>query len=181
MLREELPLVGKMPEFAYGSVWLVNAGDRDPRHLSSLAAYALGTADAVIHDPEIPDEILNLVTPPRYREAAEPGRAIDRVIKLAEDGWRLVYLVTGDAMERAVECAESFAEHDVPFHILPGVDEAVIGAAPVGLVLVRRRLSGGGSDTGALVVLVAASPSALPVDAKRRQPPLSFSMSGLAG
>ena len=41
-----------LPELAYGSVWLVSAGDRDPRHLSPLAVHSLGTADAVIHDPE---------------------------------------------------------------------------------------------------------------------------------
>jgi siroheme synthase len=128
-----------------------------------------------------PDEILNLVKFPRYCEAAAPGRAIDRLIKLAEDGWRLVYLVVGDAMERAIECAASFAKHDVPFHIIPDADQPVIGEAPVGLVLVRRRFSGGDCDTGALVVVVAASPSEMAADAERQQPPLSFSMSGLAG
>jgi hypothetical protein len=84
-------------------------------------------------------------------------------------------------MERAIECAASFAEHEIPFHILPNADEPVIGEAPVGLVLVRRRLSEGGSDTGALVVLVAARLAAMPAETERRQPPLSFSMSGLAG
>jgi len=36
----------ELPEFPYGSVWLVGAGDGDPRHLSPLAVHALGTADA---------------------------------------------------------------------------------------------------------------------------------------
>jgi siroheme synthase len=71
-------------EIAYGSVWLVSAGAGDPRHLSPLAAHALGTGDAVIHDLENPDEILERVKPPRYRDAAVPGRAIERSIKLAQ-------------------------------------------------------------------------------------------------
>jgi hypothetical protein len=34
---------------------------------------ALGAADAVIHDLEIPDEILERVKPPRYRDAVFPA------------------------------------------------------------------------------------------------------------
>src|SRR6516165_2579140 len=89
-----------LPEFANGTVWLVSAGDGDRHHLSPLAAHALGTADAVIADPSVAQEILDLVKPPRYREAAVADRAIKRSIKLAQDGWRVVRLVEGDAIER---------------------------------------------------------------------------------
>ena len=40
----------ELPEFPYGWVWLVGAGDGLPRHFSPLAAHVLGTADAVIND-----------------------------------------------------------------------------------------------------------------------------------
>ena len=106
-----------MPELAFGSVWLVSAGDGDPGHLSPLAEHAISTADAAIHDPEIPGEILDLVKPPRYREAAVKERAIERSIKLAQDGWRVAYILGGDAMVRAIECASRFAEHSVPFRV----------------------------------------------------------------
>jgi siroheme synthase len=50
----------ELPEFPYGSVWLVVAGDSDPRHLSPLAMHALGTADPMIHDLAVPQELLDL-------------------------------------------------------------------------------------------------------------------------
>ena len=170
-------LENALPEIAYGSVWLVSAGDGDPRHLSPLGAHALSTADAVIHDPGIPDEMLNLVKLPRYCEAAAPGRAIERSVKLAQDGWRVVHLVAGDAMERAVERATRFAEQKIPFSIVPSAGEPVNCEAPIGLFLIRKTLSVGPTETGTLVVLLAASGS----NAEPRLAPLSFSMSGLAG
>ena len=166
-----------LPEIAYGSVWLVSAGSGDPRHLSRLAVHALSAADAVIHYPGIPGEMLNLVKLPRYCEAAAPGRAIERSIKLARDGWRVVHLVAGNAMERAIECATRFSEQKIPFSIVPTVGERVNCEAPIGLLLVRKPLSLGQIETGTLVVLLAASGS----NAEPRQAPLSFSMSGLAG
>ena len=170
-------LENALPEIAYGSVWLVSAGDGDPRHLSMLGIHALGTADAIIHDVGIPDEMLNLVRLPRYREAAAPERAIERSIKLAQDGWRVVHLVAGDAMERAIECATRFAEQKLPFSIVPTAGEPVNCDAPIGLLLVRKPQSAGQTEAGTLVVLLAASGS----NAEPRRAPLSFSMSGLAG
>jgi len=170
-----------LPEFAYGSVWLVSAGDGDPQHLSPHAAHTLGTADAVIHYPGVAQAILDLVKPPRYREAAEPAQAVERSIKLAQDGWRVALLVEGDAIARPVECAVTYAERGIPFHIVPNVGERVVGEAPLGLLVVRKPLSVRQSESGTLVVLIAASPSRAAVNPERRQPPLSFSMSGLAG
>ena len=169
------------PEFAYGSVWLVGAGDGDPRGLSPASAHALSAADAVIHDPGIHEAILELVKHPRYREAAEPGQAIERSIKLAQDGWRVVQLVAGNIMERAIECAVRFAEHDIPFRIAPGTGESLTDAAPVGLVMVRRALSAGQRGTGPVIVLITNPQSETTGNGEPRRAPLSFSMSGLAG
>ena len=114
MLLPDQPLESRLPEHPYGAVWLVGCGDRDQRHLSPLAVHALSTADAVIHNPGIPREILDLVELPRYREVASPARAVERSIKLAEDGWRVVQLVNDDVMERAVhEVAEVCDEADL--------------------------------------------------------------------
>jgi hypothetical protein len=60
----------ELPEFPYGSVWLVVAGDSDPRHLSPLAMHALATADPMIHDLAVPQELLDL------RPALLDGRSI---------------------------------------------------------------------------------------------------------
>jgi uroporphyrin-III C-methyltransferase len=172
----------ELPEFPYGSVWLVGAGDGDPRHLSPLAAYALGTADAVIHDLAVPRGLLDPVKLSHYREAGAPRWAIGRAIHLAQDGWRVVHLVEGSTMGRAIECAARCAEQEIPFRIVPGPGEAVGREAPLGLLLVRKSASVGGADPRTSLVLIVATPqSEAAPTAERRPPPLGFSMSGLAG
>ena len=172
----------ELPEFPYGSVWLVGAGDGDPRHLSPLAVHALGTADAVIHDLAVPRELLDLVKPSHYREAGSPYWAIGRAIQLAQDGWRVVHLVEGNAIGRATECAIRCAEHEIPFRIVPSTGEAIGREAPLGLLLVRKSVSLGGTDPRSSLVLIVATPqSEAAPSARRKLPPLGFSMSGLAG
>jgi uroporphyrin-III C-methyltransferase len=172
----------ELPEFPYGSVWLVGAGDGDPRHLSPLAVHALGTADAVIHDLAVPRGLLDLVKPSHYREAGAPRWAIGRAIHLAQDGWRVVRLVEGSTMERAIECAIRCAEHEIPFRVVPAAGEAVGREAPLGLLLVRKSAPLGGADPRSSLVLVVATPQREAAsNAKRRLRPLDFSMSGLAG
>jgi uroporphyrin-III C-methyltransferase len=169
-------------KFAYGSVWLVSAADADPRHLSPLAVHALHSADAVIHDPGMPKEILDLVKPPQYREIAPPMRAIERSIKLAEDGWRVVQLVKDHALDRAVEGAMRCAERNVPFRIVPNVGEPIGDERPLGFIVLRKALSVGGPDPRSAIVLLVATPySDATTGGVQRQRPLDFSMSGLAG
>jgi len=171
-----------LPELLYGSVWVIGPGDGDRRHLSRLAVHALATADAVIHDPGISNAILDVVKPPRYLEMAKPHRAIQRLIKLARDGWRVVHLVEDNALGRAIECAINFAEQDIPFRIVPSACEPIGDEAPLGLLLVRRLVSFERSDPRSSLVLLVASPqteAALLLE--RRLQPLGFSMSGLAG
>lgn len=172
----------RLSELLYGSVWLVGAAGGDPRHLSPLAVRALRRADAVIHDPGISKAVLDLVAPPHYREAAAPLQAIERVIKLAEDGWQVVQLVVGEVMECAVESAIRCAERNIAFCIVANAGDPVAKEAPLGLVLVRKALSVGGADPRPTLVLLIATPQSDDAadNAPRRQPP-DFSMSGLAG
>jgi siroheme synthase len=179
MLPKDPSLQIAMPEFGYGTVWLVGADDDDPHRLPPLALHALATADAVIHDRAIPQPILDLVQLPRYREAATPGQGTERSIKLARDGWRVVRLVGGDASVCAVDGAALFAEHRIPFYVTSNATNP--GNAQIGLLSVGRLTSSGHPGTGVLVLLMAAPTLARQTDAERRQPPLSFSMNGLAG
>ena len=182
MQQADSSLEFELPEFPSGSVWLVGAGDGDPCHLSTLAVHALDTADAVIHDLAVPPELLDLVKPSYYREAGSPYWAIGRAIHLAQDGWRVVHLVEGSTMERAIECAVRCAEQEIPFRVVPSAGETVGGEAPLGLLLVRNSASLGGADAGSSLVLVVTTPQReAESSAKRRLPPLGFSMSGLAG
>jgi uroporphyrin-III C-methyltransferase len=172
----------ELPEFPYGLVWLVGAGDGDTRHLSPLALHALRTADAVIHDVAVPQGLLDLVKPSHYREACPTYRTIGRAVDLAQDGWRVVLLVQGNTMERALECAIRCAEQEIPFRVVPGAGEAVGREAPLGLLLVRQSAPSGGADPGPSLVLVVATPqSGGTPSARCRLPPLGFSLTGLAG
>jgi uroporphyrin-III C-methyltransferase len=182
MLSKDLSLGSGLPELAYGSVWLVGTADGDPSHLSPLAVHALSTADAVIHDPAIAKAVLDLVRPPRYREAAAPLQALERVIKLAEDGWRVIQLVNGEVMERAIESAIRCAERNIPFRMVPSAGDPVASEGPLGLLLVRKTLSAGGTEPRPTLVLLIATPqSDAAADNAPRRRPLEFSMSGLAG
>ena len=163
------------------SVWLVGAADGDPRHLPPLAVHALRTADAVVHDPGISKAVLDLVAPPRYREAAAPTQAIQRVIKLAEDGWRVVQLVNRRTMERALESAIRCAESNVPFRIVPNPGVPLGCDTPLGLVVARKPVSVGGAHPQPALVLLIPMPRSDAAGGIIRQRPLDFSMSGLAG
>jgi hypothetical protein len=169
------------PELSYGSVWLVGAPDGNPRNLSPLAVHALRSADAVIHDPGISKGVLDLVRQTHYCEAAEPLRAIERVIKLGEDGWRVVQLVDGEVMDRAVQSAVRTAERNIPFRVVPNAGEAVGNEAPLGLFLVGKTLSVGGANPRPTLFLLFATPQSDAAGTVPRQRPLDFSMSGLAG
>ena len=84
-------------------------------------------------------------------------------------------------MGRAVECATNFAEHNIPFRIAPTGEEPLTGKMPIGLLLVRKAVPVGSTKTGTLVVLISPPQSETTANGERRQAPLSFSMSGLAG
>jgi hypothetical protein len=181
-------------EFPYGSVWLV--GHSDAGRLSPLALQALGTADAVIYDPGISCDFLELVQPHGYREAALPSVAIKRTLSLAQDGWRIVRLVEGNPCERqdAIECAAILSDYGVPFRVISTTDEPFIGGAPINLLMVckphlarRADLQTAKTETTMFVVSVVDQRSdgrfgdGSASSAQRRQAPLGFSMSGLAG
>ena len=181
MLPVNSSLELELPELPYGLVWLIGASDTNPSHLTPLGLQALGTADAVIHDPEVSQKLLDLVKPPRYREPCAPHRAIQRAIKLAEDGWRVVHLIQGNTMERAVESAIRCAERNIAFRIVPNTGEPIGGEATLGLVLVHPPLSVGQREADPVLVLITNTLFEAMTHCEPRQAPLSFSMSGLAG
>jgi siroheme synthase len=170
-----------LPELSYGSIWLVGAGDGDPRNLSPLAVHALGTADAVIHDLGVSQKLLAFVKPPHYREAAASQQAIERAIKLAQDGWRVVHLVAGNAVERGAEGVRRYAERNILVRIVPSAGEPIDCEAPLGFLLVHRTVSLGRGDPHSSLVVLLATQQATATRGVQRPAPLGFSMSGLAG
>jgi uroporphyrin-III C-methyltransferase len=140
-----------LPDLQPGSIWLVGAGPGDPGLLSWLAVHALRTADAVVYDPAIEPEILATIGDDCFRQAAGPDRggAIRRCIKLAQDGWRVVRLVSGDPFERrdAVAEATAIAEAGLPFRVVPAVSPPIAGLSYAGVPLTHR-------DTNSAVCLL---------------------------
>jgi hypothetical protein len=98
---------------------------------------------------------------------------------LAQDGWRVVQLVDGHTLERAVASAIRCAECDIPFRVLPNVREPSAGESPLGFLLVRKLVSHGSAEPQTTVFLFMAAARREVV--RDRQAPLGFSMCGVAG
>ena len=93
-----------------GLVFLVELDPERPSELSWPALAALAAADAVLHDGSAGADTLALVPERCFVEAVRDDVA--RVGKLAAEGWRVVWLVTGEAAAwpDALSEAERLAE-----------------------------------------------------------------------
>jgi len=139
--------------FDPGSVWLVGAGPGDPGLLTLHAAYALKTADVILHDALVPPEILALAPRAVLEEAGKRAggrrtpqlRINDRLIRLARQGLRVVRLKAGDPLVfgRGGEEALALAAAGIPFRIVPGVSAGIGGTASAGIPLTHRGLARG--------------------------------------
>ena len=58
--KSGLVVLGSAPSAAPGVVWLVGAGPGDPELLTLKALRVLGTAEVVVHDGLVSDEVLDL-------------------------------------------------------------------------------------------------------------------------
>lgn len=139
-------------EFAPGSVWLVGAGPGDPGLLTLHAAYALQTADVVLHDALVAPEILTLAGPGARLESVgkragrpQPRQAAinARMIALAGQGLRVLRLKGGDPMVfgRGGEEAIALAVAGVPFRIVPGISAGIGGMAYAGIPTTHRTVA----------------------------------------
>ena len=145
-----------------------------------LRSMPLGAADVVFHDPTAPRQVLDLAKPPCYRETASLERAIERSIKLAQDGWRVVHLVKGSADEKADECASRLAKHGILLRVVPDAGESSGAKTPIVFVLTRLPVAVGSSEAGTAIMMIGSVQSH-PARLMQRDPPADFSMSGLAG
>ena len=132
-----------------GSVWLVGAGPGDPELLTLKAFRVLATADVVVHDGLVSDEILDLAPPAarrisvakrKSRHSYAQGEINRMLVAFALDGLTVVRLKGGDPFifGRGGEELEACREAGVACHVVPGVTAALAAAADAGAPLTHR-------------------------------------------
>ena len=135
-----------------GKVYLVGAGPGDPELLTLKALRLIRTADAVLHDDLITEQILALI--PSYAEVRNVGKRCGQknitqdeinalLVQYALMGMQVVRLKSGDPLifGRAGEEIEALREANIEFEIVPGVTAALGAAAAAQIPLTHRRVS----------------------------------------
>ena len=135
-----------------GQVMLVGAGPGDPELLTLKAFKALGSADVMVHDRLVSDEILRLV-PARTRRIYV-GKAAGRhamrqeeinqlLVLLARQGQTVLRLKGGDPFTfgRGGEEMLALRSAGIPVSIIPGITAAAGCAAQAGIPLTDRHFS----------------------------------------
>ena len=135
-----------------GKVYLVGAGPGDPDLLTVKALRLLQTADVVLYDDLVSQEILDLI--PASAELHNVGKRCGKkkiqqeeihflMITLGESGLQVVRLKSGDPMifGRAGEEIHALRRAGVPYEVVPGVTSALGAAATTEIPLTHRRLS----------------------------------------
>lgn len=135
-----------------GKVYLVGAGPGDPELLTLKGLRLLRTAEAVLYDDLVSQEILNLI--PSTAQLHNVGKRCGKkriqqeeinflMVALAESGLNVVRLKSGDPMifGRAGEEIESLRQAGIPYEVVPGVTSALGAAATADIPLTHRRVS----------------------------------------
>jgi uroporphyrin-III C-methyltransferase/precorrin-2 dehydrogenase/sirohydrochlorin ferrochelatase len=132
-----------------GRVDLVGAGPGDPDLLTQRARRLLDSADVVIHDRLVPQQILDLarreaVFVPVGKEGFGPSTPQDDInaamIAHATAGLQVVRLKGGDAtiFARLEEETEALDAAGIDWAVVPGITAASAAAAALGRSLTRR-------------------------------------------
>ena len=133
-----------------GTVYLVGAGPGDPELLTLKAAHLLATADVVLHDDLVPEQLLAVVNP--HALVTSVGKRCGRpritqngihalLIDSARRNLSVVRLKSGDPLifGRAGEELQALREASIPFEIVPGITAAAAAASALGVSLTDRR------------------------------------------
>ena len=133
-----------------GKVYLVGAGPGDPDLLTRKAWRVLQSADAVLHDDLVSEEILKIL--PATALVWNVGKRCgakgisqpeinERMVGLARAGKIVARLKSGDPLlfGRAGEEMEALREAGIEFEVIPGITAALGAAASAKIALTDRR------------------------------------------
>src|SRR5712691_6788397 len=133
-----------------GKVYLVGAGPGDPELLTRKAWRVLQSADIVLHDDLVSEEILRIL--PRAAQVVNVGKRCgakgisqveinERMVTLAREGKIVARLKNGDPLlfGRAGEEMEALRAAGIEFEVIPGVTAALGAAAAAQISLTDRR------------------------------------------
>ncbi len=151
----ERDLTGLVEEIARGTdarsgrVTLVGAGPGDAELLTLKAVRALQSADVILYDDLVSDDVLELarreakrmmVGKRGQRESCSQGDINTLMIKLARQGKHVVRLKSGDPMVfgRAGEEIEQLEQAGIAVAAVPGITAASALASSLGLSLTHR-------------------------------------------
>lgn len=132
-----------------GRVTLVGAGPGDAGLLTLKAVQALQSADVILFDHLVSDEVLELARREAKRmlvgkRAGRPSCRQEEIntlmMDLARQGKRVVRLKSGDPgiFGRGGEELDELARHGIPVEVVPGITAAVALAARLGVSLTHR-------------------------------------------
>lgn len=132
-----------------GRVYLVGAGPGDPELLTMRAVRLLATADVVLHDDLVSQEVLKLVHADAVvrsvgkrcgRPSISQADIHTLMIEAAHSGKSVVRLKSGDPLifGRAGEEIAALRDERISYEVVPGVTAAFAAGAALGLPLTDR-------------------------------------------
>jgi len=133
-------------------VYIVGAGPGHPELLTLKAAELLRSADVVIYDRLVQEEVLALAKPsaerlymgkPLGKHDSRQDEIHELMLQKYREGKSVVRLKGGDPFlfGRGGEEAEYLAEHGVPFEVIPGVSSALAAPLCAGIAVTHREAS----------------------------------------
>jgi len=131
-------------------VYLVGAGPGDPELLTRKAWRILQSANVVLHDDLVPQELLRVLPPTAQlvnvgkrcgAKGISQAEINQLMVQLAREGKIVARLKSGDPLlfGRAGEEMEALRAADIDFEVIPGVTAALGAAAAAQISLTDRR------------------------------------------